>query len=394
MEQSVRHRNLGLLFAFIVLLAIGTLVQNVRFDQSLAHTRVAATAVDHRIGAAEVTLSDLRAAQTAYLATGQGPDFWMRRAGELSAQIDSAIADLRQGAADEARPHYDEASAALQALMKIDGRAREDIQNDQRFMASDLILTDSTAPAQQLTAAFEAARAAEAAAADTSLVRTSRIRLAMNGLALLVLIGVASGVRRRKPAQSAASARAETAEMIRNLPPPVKTGTTPVARPVPAPVASLPDAAELCVDLARVIDSRDVPTLLERAARVLEAKGVIIWLADKETGTLRPSLTHGYSDKVLTRLGVLDVDADNVTSLSYRSMRPQTMTAVSFGSAGAIAVPLITAAGCTGVLAVETRDSKPASEMVAVARIIAAQFATLIAPEDLGASAAPAAAQG
>jgi hypothetical protein len=32
--------------------------------------------------------------------------------------------------------------------------------------------------------------------------------------------------------------------------------------------------------------------------------------------------------------------------------------------------------------------------MVAVARIIAAQFATLIAPEDLGASAAPAAAQG
>ena len=146
--------------------------------------------------------------------------------------------------------------------------------------------------------------------------------------------------------------------------------------------------------LARVIDSRDVPTLLERAARVLEAKGVIIWMADKDQGTLQPTLTHGYSDKVLTRLGVLDIDADNVTSLSYRSMRPQTMAAMSIGSAGAIAVPLITAAGCTGVLAVETRDSKPANEMVAVARIIAAQFATLIAPGELAGAAAPAAAQG
>lgn len=394
MEQSVRHRNLGLLFAFIVLLAIGTLVQNFRFDQSLARTRASAETVDHRIGTAEVTLSDLRAAQTAYLATGQGPDFWMQRAGELSGQIDTAIGDLRQGADDDARTHYAEASAALQALMKIDGRARADIQNDQRFMASDLILTDSTAPAQQLTAALDAARAAEASAADAQIVRTSRIRLAMNALAFLVLIAVTSSVTRRKPAQTAASARAETAEMIRNLPPAVKTGTTPVARPVPAPIASLPDAAELCVDLARVIDSRDVPTLLERAARVLEAKGVIIWMADKDQGTLQPTLTHGYSDKVLTRLGVLDIDADNVTSLSYRSMRPQTMAAMSIGSAGAIAVPLITAAGCTGVLAVETRDSKPASEMVAVARIIAAQFATLIAPGELAGAAAPAAAQG
>ncbi len=39
--------------------------------------------------------------------------------------------------------------------------------------------------------------------------------------------------------------------------------------------------------------------------------------------TLRPSLTHGYSDKVIAKLGVLDVAADNVTSLSFRSMRPQ-----------------------------------------------------------------------
>jgi hypothetical protein len=58
------------------------------------------------------------------------------------------------------------------------------------------------------------------------------------------------------------------------------------------------------------------------------------------------------------------------------------MSGASPGAPGAIAVPLMTAAGCTGVLAVEVRDSKPASELTALASIIAAQFSTLIGPGD------------
>jgi hypothetical protein len=124
-----------------------------------------------------------------------------------------------------------------------------------------------------------------------------------------------------------------------------------------------------------------VPALLERAARVLEAKGVIVWLADKAGTTLRPALAYGYSERVLLRLDSLEAAADNVTSLSFRSIRSQCMNGAAPGAPGAIAVPLVTAGGCAGVLSAEVRDSKPAAEMVALAKIIAAQFATLIAPD-------------
>ena len=75
------------------------------------------------------------------------------------------------------------------------------------------------------------------------------------------------------------------------------------AAPAPVPHVNLADAAELCADLARVMDERDVPDLLARAATVLEAKGLIIWMADADGTTLQPTLTHGYSDRVVSRLG-------------------------------------------------------------------------------------------
>jgi len=112
---------------------------------------------------------------------------------------------------------------------------------------------------------------------------------------------------------------------------------------------------------------------------------------DAAGGVLHPSLSHGYPEKVLNRLGTLEVDSDNVTSLAFRSVRPQMMAGASPGAAGAVAVPLVTAAGCSGVFAAELRDSTPAPELLALTRIVAAQFATLIAPPALnGARAAEA----
>jgi hypothetical protein len=65
------------------------------------------------------------------------------------------------------------------------------------------------------------------------------------------------------------------------------------------------------------------------------------------------------------------------------------MSGASPGATGAVAVPLVTAAGCSGVLAAELRDGKPAPELLALTRIVAAQFATLIAPAEFnGARAA------
>jgi GAF domain-containing protein len=48
-------------------------------------------------------------------------------------------------------------------------------------------------------------------------------------------------------------------------------------------------------------------------------------------------------------------------------------------SPGALAVPLMTSAGCIGVMAAEIRHGREASESArALARIVAAQFATLV----------------
>jgi hypothetical protein len=74
------------------------------------------------------------------------------------------------------------------------------------------------------------------------------------------------------------------------------------------------------------------------------------------------------------------VDGDNVTSLAFRTLRPQTMNGTNEESPGAVAVPLITTAGCVGVLAAETHRRRPGVETVALARIVAAQFSTVIQP--------------
>jgi hypothetical protein len=143
---------------------------------------------------------------------------------------------------------------------------------------------------------------------------------------------------------------------------------------------NLTAAAELCVDLGRVMDGRDVATLFERIGPVLGAKGIVLWMADAGGSLLRPSLTLGYSDRVIERLGSLKADSDNVTSLAFRSMRSQAVNGAAPAAPGAIAVPIVTASGCVGVLSAEVSRTRPDHETLAVARMIAAQFAAIVSP--------------
>jgi hypothetical protein len=166
----------------------------------------------------------------------------------------------------------------------------------------------------------------------------------------------------------------------RPVPEPVVVAAPSPSAPEPRPDPNLAEAADVCIDLARVLDGRDVPPLLERAAHVLDARGLVLWVADDQGTTLRPTLAHGYSERVLQRLGVLGVEADNVTSLAFRSMKTQVLSTSPQGTTSAIAVPLMTSAGCVGVLAAEVRDAGGDVKTVPVAKMFAAQLATLVAP--------------
>jgi len=143
--------------------------------------------------------------------------------------------------------------------------------------------------------------------------------------------------------------------------------------------------AELCTDLARLADPGALPALIGRAARLLDASGIVVWVADPTGAELLPSLAHGYPPQAISRLGALRRDADNATAAAYRSGRLQVVAGAA-GQTGAVIAPLLSVNGCIGVMAVEVRNQGEKDEAVrAAAGIFAAQLATLI-------SAAPAAA--
>jgi hypothetical protein len=405
MEYSMRKNGVRVLLVLASLLSVAALVIDYRFDNQMAELRAAMTHAERGLADIETTAAELRAAQNAYVAAGQGHGFWIDRVTELTRRITNDLSLMRETVTSaEARTRLDAASTALAELLTVDDRARQHVTDDQRLLASDVIFVDAVASAQKFGSEVASARAAEAAFVDGALTALRNNRLGVNAATTVLVLLVALGALRLNR-QAPASAAASMAQMIRDLPPPVKTAPLPLPTPAPAPVVTvrpappspapapvvnLPEAAELCVDLARVIDGRDIPALLERTARLIEARGLIVWVADAEGATLRPMLTHGYAEKVINRLGTLEAGADNVTSLSFRSLRPQLMNGGTDGSSGALAVPLVTASGCTGVLAAEIKEGRPAPEVLAVARIVAAQLATLIAPYEIAAPQAAA----
>jgi transcriptional regulator with XRE-family HTH domain len=151
----------------------------------------------------------------------------------------------------------------------------------------------------------------------------------------------------------------------------------PTASVTPEPQPDLLAVARLCTELARVEDLTDVPPLLEEAARLLDAKGLIVWFWDSAVGQLSPALAHGYSDRVVAQLPMVRRDADNPTAAAFRSAEARTCGNGSHPY-GALVVPLLTAKGCEGVLALELqrgREGTPCA--MALATILASHLAPI-----------------
>ena len=138
--------------------------------------------------------------------------------------------------------------------------------------------------------------------------------------------------------------------------------------------------ALLCTDLARLTDTEQLPLLLERASTLLDAKGIILWIADHDGRELTPIVAHGYAPQLLDRVGPIPCDGENATAAAFRTSLLQTVRA-GRGTNGAIAVPLVTGSGPVGVMAAEVRNEGEQEESRrAAAAIVAAQLATLIGP--------------
>ena len=147
------------------------------------------------------------------------------------------------------------------------------------------------------------------------------------------------------------------------------------ARP-PTSLASRP-----CASTSRASSTRARCRRCSIARRsLLDASGIILWIADPDGRELNPIFAQGYPQQLVNRLGTISRDAENATAAAFRTSLLQTVMADEI-SGGAIAAPLVTPGGCVGVMAAEVRhDSERQDAKLAAATIVAAQLATLVGP--------------
>ena len=350
-----------------------------------------------------VSLSDLRAAQQAYVAAGQDRGYWVAKTAEQIGAITTSLSSLaRLSTAPGTSSALAEATSAVDDLQRMDVLARDHSSAGQDLMASDLIFTDGLELSRSAASHVELARAAERAARDASAEadrRTQGIALAAamgTGVLVALLLLPVARPQERAEASSETPADVESADtdaaplqlpdgrvlldldLESNRLSLADEPDTSLARAEPGVALDLRAAAELCTDLGRLSGTADLPDLLGRAAAVLNASGLIVWVRDGSGDGLRPAIGHGYAAQSLAALGTIACDGDNATAAAFRDVRMHVVAADLSGT-GAVVAPLITSTSCVGVLSVELREGWEKSDAVqSAAAILAAQLATLV----------------
>ena len=367
-------------------------------ELAIRRDAAAARTFDAAADTASRAVMDVRAAQQAYVATGQGDEFWGGKLAASLAAASQALGAMRSAISSDAQSAIESASARLQDFAQMDRRAREYVRSGQQLLASDIIFSDGYEMTAASLADIDRARTAERQAVDTVLHEMRQrqwITLAAGALTMclltLLLVPVARGRSEAVATQIEApvETRAAREELdLRARVDPDQPRRDAAVTPVPAvestapaqPPVDLAGVAALCTELARVTDTRPLPSVLARASELLDAAGIVLWIADPDGRELAPILAHGYPPQLVTRLGTISRDAENVTGAAFRTGLVQTVKGDA-SSNGAIAAPLMTATGCVGVMAAEVRHGGEQQDArLAAASIIAAQLATLVGP--------------
>lgn len=412
-------------------------------EQQLSSQRNALRGFDVVAREAVAALSSLKAAQQGYVAPGQGASLWMKRVDTLLTGANQHISDLQKIATTgDARARLDEAAETLHDLQAIDKRARQYLTTNEAVMAADVLFSEGGETASMAGRQVEGARQSEYAAFDGTESVTRRQQVYAAGAAglvtLLAIAGlvawpstgrerrpiVAKATEERTPAAeslpAALGVNATSAGLAREREPDLELqrgaepalDTAPVAadatsslasavtarveppvdvqpfgmRPQVAPdlprdvVPVLTAAADLCVELNRARDVDELTSLLERAAQVLDASGLVVWVGAPGASMLRPVLAHGYSPQALARMPHVPRTGDNAAATAFRTAKLQIVLTRPGMSAGALAAPMLTPNGCIGALTAEIRNGGEAHDGVqALMSIIGSQLAGVLA---------------
>ena len=388
---------------FVVLVVAAAYVVWQKETENLAAAN-AARAFDERARVVSRSFLEIKSAQPGYVAAGQGEDYWLSR-------VDALIAGAREGLTaleplarvPQSRTEIDAALADLEDFEQMDRRAREYVRGGQRLLASDLIFSDGIEKMDGAVSAIDRARLAESTDAQDGIGirRREQVLTAAGAAALAVLIVfVLAPLPKSESAGSApgpAATHSRTSASIAPVQAPGKpAGSVPAAQPAPprgvvpavvpsaprpsAPGVDLAGIAALCSDLTRLTDTRALPGALEQAASLLNASGLVLWVADPDGRELAPVIAHGYPQNLVSRMGTIPRDAENATAAAFRTGLVQIVKADEI-SQGAIAAPLLSPAGPLGVMAAELlQDGERREATRAAVTIVAAQLSTLMGP--------------
>jgi len=376
-------RALRLTCGLLACIAIGIAAFLItRSEQQISQRTASLRAFDQQARDASASLVDARVGQQAYVAAGQGVAFWF---GKTAAAVQSAadgLTALRDSSSAGARTAVDEAVATVTEFSAIDKRARDYLKSGQQLMAGDVIFTEGSDSAATAVRQIETARLAQHQAVEVEVeahrrqeVQTAAVAAAVVVVIVLLLIPVPGG------------RTAETGLAITSIGPAAAAHSDEIApaAPAPVPVASsnthaqgsvLKAATGVATDFGRVRDLDELTQVLGRAAEVMDASGLMVWVGSATGGDLRPVLAHGYSAEMIARIPPVPRSADNAAAAAYRSGTLQIVLSRPGGSIGAVVAPILSADGCIGALSAEIRSGGETSESVqALAAIFAAHLA-------------------
>ena len=299
------------------------------------------------------------------------------------------VVDLRAESRDEAaRTALGKANDVLAEFVNVDQRAQDYLKSGQQLMAADVIVTEGGAidAAQQLSLARVAER--QAAEATEGGFR-KRQAMVLGGAAAVVfavlLLLVLVAPRRKEHVEDAGTESLSIAHAasprVADVPADASASEAPASPYVTARPAGpvLRAASKLCTDLGRVSDLDELKHLIGQAADVMDASGVVIWIAAPDGTYVQPALSHGYAPQVMSRMSRVLRSADNAAAAAYRTGQMQIVLARPGESNGAVVAPLLSADGCIGALSAEIRGGGESSESVqALAAIFAAQLAGVL----------------
>jgi hypothetical protein len=392
----MRNVAVRLMLAALFVVACGLAAYLLWINESRARTESQAfSTFESAALTAERSVLELRAAQQAYVAAGQGEPFWIQKTAALTTTLRDALVTLRAAAAvPDAQSAADNAASALQDFEQADRRARDYARSGQKLLASDLIFADGLETTGAIAALIDQARTTEGQARRARVASVHRLELgALGAAAALGIIAVLLLVAVPRRAEVTAAAPVVDTGQAATVATPANTSDLALNRASPTesapttPAVDFSTIATVCADLARVVDTGALPSILERAAAVLDAPGIVLWIADPDGRELSPIVTYGYSQAMVARLGTILSGDENVTASAFRTALMQTVRTDAVSN-GAIAAPLVTPVGCVGVMAAEMRhEGERDSAKLAAAAIVAAQLATLVGPPSTRAQA-------